>query len=247
MLDTLRNFQFDLANQSTTQPALLPFPKDRTYIDSPVDERLRRLIARLQQDFTAHKGPPEYLLATDEAHYRQILFKIGLDATNLDAAALYVYGPHILVLGPNVVALLDDHDARARLAGLRIVTHEWFHAMRASPNRVFGLEEGGAELFADRTTRTLTGIGGELRRIQKYTNLVSGVEALGEAARGHGNAYHWMMPSRTEKDIAGWCRREFLALGLEEQDTESLVEYDERSSGSWGSLVQEALRRRRKS
>ncbi|EYB68926.1 hypothetical protein DEIPH_ctg013orf0032 [Deinococcus phoenicis] len=234
----------EAAHPSTTPPESLPRPNIRTYVDGPLERRLARVLDRLHTDHPPTRGRPQFFIARSADELGQFINVLRLDPNEArKAAALYAYDAHAVVISPQLRDLLDHPDDRYRLAGLRYMAHEWWHVMRVDRQRVYGLEEGGAELFADRVTRVLTGVPGELRRIQEYAGLASGAELLGEAARGPGNALAWVLASREQADVGAWFAAQLKELGVPGDDIAVISSYNGHTPGSWVQLVQQALRR----
>lgn len=234
----------DPAHPHTTAVEAVPLPAHdrRTYLDGPLPERLGRLVERLILEYTPSRGRPLLLLATTDTTFKAICaeLKVPYDLAR-GTTAFYAWGPHAVVATPGLVAMLDHQDVRARLCGLRFLLHEWWHAMRTDRQRVYGLEEGGAELFADRLLDVLTGVDGRVRRIQAYQGLATGVMLLGERCRGVGTALAWALGSRSATDVGAWLTQEVARLGVERRDSDPIIQYSEDTSGSWAQLVQNIL------
>lgn len=225
----------------TTPTADLPLPKKRTYIDGPTDERIERILDKLQSDYPSPKQPA-HKLCYQEEDWQETKRLIRMRPEE-GAAAVYVRSADIIAISHTVTRLLDSRDPRERLAGTRYLIHKWFHAMRTDDRRVYPLEEGGAELFADRITRQLTGIDGKLRRIQPYAGFTKGVVLLGEESLGRERALHWVKQSRVVDNIREWLKTELSALGLEDTDIRPILDYDENSKDSWPKLIEQAMKR----
>ncbi|BDP43271.1 hypothetical protein DAETH_32400 (plasmid) [Deinococcus aetherius] len=234
----------DRANANTTAIEDVPLPRHdyRTYLDGPLDERLARLVTRLSQEHRPGRGVPQLLVAPDDQVLRAVcsVLRVAYDDARV-TTTFYVWPAHAIVVTPGLTAMLNHPDVRSRLCGLRFLLHEWWHALRTDRQRVYGLEEGGAELFADRMLETLTGVDGSLRRIQVYRGLVTGVLRLGERRRGTGAALAWAWESRTTPDVKAWLTGELTALGVNHPDIAPIIGYSETTGGSWAQLVEQAL------
>lgn len=234
--------RFDLANEVTTPIDRLPMPTIQTHLDGPLKERLTKLFEKLQADYPAPR-PIEPITASTESQWTKVKVILKIP-TNEQATAVYVHSEGIIAFGPTATHLLDHRHISGRLAGTRYAIHEWFHAMRIDRNRIYPLEEGGAELFADRVTRLLTGVDGSLRRIQTYAGFARGVTLLGEAVEGPNRALYWALESRRATDLRAWFTAEMEKIGMQVDDIQALMDYDIDSSGNWYTLVDRALRRR---
>lgn len=236
----------DRANAHTTAIEDVPLPRHdyRTYLDGPLDERLARLKSRLSQEHLPGRDVPQLLVAPNDSVLREVCaaLRVSYDEART-TTAFYAWPPHTIVVTPRLTAMLNHADVRSRLCGLRFLLHEWWHALRTDRRRVYGLEEGGAELFADRMLETLTGVDGSLRRIQAYRGLAAGVLRLGERRRGTGAALAWAWDSRTTADVTAWLTSELTTLGVHHRDIAPIIEYSEDTSGSWAQLVEQALPR----
>lgn len=233
---------YESSNEVTTPIDQLPMPSNRMYLDGPVKERLERLQTYLQQAYPSAR-PTDMVTAPTDQQWLAIKATLGIPADE-EATAVYVRSADLIAFGPSATQLLDHQDVRGRLAGLRYALHEWFHPMRTDDGRVYALEEGGAELFADRITRTLTGVDGALRRIQPYSGFAKGVTALGEAVSGPDRALYWILESRKAPDMHAWFEQEMKGIGMQPEDIQTLMDYDVRTGGSWLQLVNQALKRR---
>lgn len=231
----------DPSNEVTTPIINLPLPKKRTYIDGPTDERMERILDKLQSDYPSPRKPA-HKLCYQEEDWQEAKRLIRMRPEE-GAAAVYVRSANIIAISYKVTRLLDSRDARERLAGTRYLIHEWFHAMRTDDHRIYPLEEGGAELFADRITRQLTGIDGSLRRIQPYAGFAKGVVLLGEARLGANRALYWARQSRDADNMQEWLRAEMSALGMKDADITLILDYNEASRGSWLRFIKQALER----
>ena len=242
-LDAAPRNMLQPAHPSTTPPENLPMPSKRDWLDGPLEARLDRLFADLQQRHLAARGPAPYFLAQDEKELSAIINLLKVDPKEARASlAFYAPRAHAIVVTPKLREMLDSTDIRHRLAGTRYVLHEYWHAMRPLGPTHIPLEEGGAELFADALLERYTGVNGKLRRIQLYAGFATAVEQMGEAAAGAGNALQWVLASRSTPDTATWLRVELRKLQAPETEVEAVVAYNSVQRGVWTRLVDAALR-----
>ena len=187
----------------------VPEPKRTQLLTGTLETRVQFAAAYLR---SRHPSAPErgkvgITVCRTDAELRQYCQEQGLAYHRVsDADAVYVYDLHAIVIRPRMAQLLNSQDGREWAAGVYLLAHEWFHAMRRPEEPFNPLEEGGAEVFAARVAEQMTGTTHPSLAVHAYRYQRLGVLRLGQAALGQGRASQWAEQSRVSGDQQQWMK-----------------------------------------
>jgi hypothetical protein len=145
-----------------------------------------------------------------------------------------------IALMPETMANIRSHRVEDRLSALKTITHEWWHAMRASRSRFTPFEEGAADLFSEIVIRQKTGAKIELKH--SYTPLKQGVELLKNQLGDE-----WFMASRSAPNAKQYLRETLKKAGYPKEKIDLVLSEDikvDRASNQeiWLERVQNLLK-----
>jgi hypothetical protein len=126
-----------------------------------------------------------------------------------------------------------------RARGAKSIAHDVWHAMRDDYDTYFvPFEEGGAEWFALRALKDMTGVTNAFETAN-YRPWLEGVRLLVDVL-----GPTWLFQSRAVPDITAWFRLSMVDAGFTPNAVQQLLKYDAADSGSWLTAVQAAIRQR---
>lgn len=224
----------------------LTAPQRTHLMQGDLRTRVSALVNYLRRHYPtpAGRGKATVLLFKTDARLRGYCQQEDVPYAEIrDAGAVYLHDLHVILVRPGTVNLLDSRKSQEWAVGVRYVAHEWFHAMREQSGRFRPLEEGGAEVFANHVSYRVTGVQNARLNLLTYAEYRQGVERMGEAARGSGQAAEWAMASRRKPQVA-WLRSELEKLRLNPQQVARILEYDDAKPNLWLSAVNNAVKRK---
>lgn len=181
------------------------------------------------------RNPPAPKLYSDfETYRREVLAAInandarrglsGIEYTRLPVGySSWMQGGQIY-LHPEIHEALSGRDVYERARGVRVLAHEWWHAVRvAAPETCPRLEEGLAELFAQEFCRQQFGV--PLSGPDSYKPFLAKATraalSLGDDNLGRG--LRVLAGSRSVPDLTAWLETELGKAGLSPEEIRNLL------------------------
>jgi hypothetical protein len=122
-----------------------------------------------------------------------------------DTAKGITYQGDIAIM-QKTVQRIRSGSVEERIAAMKTITHEWWHAMRSTTNKFSPFEEGSADLFSEIVIREKTGATIDLKH--SYKGLKEGAELLRNEF-GHD----WFLASRNTPNAKQYLRKTFEEAG----------------------------------
>lgn len=176
--------------------------------------------------------PEQPILIKDASKIDEAMKRLGLRNDIEPSEVPFIRGLHHqgrFALFPSVVEELSHSELIRRAAAVRTVCHEFFHALRESPNRCTprNLEEGLADLFADMMCEKL--LGDSLAEYGSYPELREGAERLC-VLLGQGDfdaGWTVFLESRPIPNMYGYVLGALENCGLNPHDAAHVLDYND--------------------
>jgi hypothetical protein len=124
-----------------------------------------------------------------------------------------------IALMPETMKNIHSHRIEDRLAAMKTITHEWWHAMRSSKSRFTPFEEGAADLFSEMVIHKK--IGAKIELNHSYESLKKGVSLLKNELGDE-----WFFGSRNAPDATAYLRKTLKEAGYPSSKIELVLRND---------------------
>lgn len=210
-------------------------PRDGTLRFTRPEKIVESAVTALRRRNLPGRTPPSPKLYADlEAYRRDVLAAIEANDLRLGrkgkmySALPFGYSSWMqggqIYLHPSLYEALTSRDIYSRARAVRVVAHEWWHAIRRSPPESCPpLEEGLAELFAEQFT--LRRFGAALSGPESYRAVLDKATRVATLL-GQGNLAKGMRrlaESREAENLLKWLRNELEQVGLTGPEIENLL------------------------
>jgi len=234
-------------------PSVLDQPKDLSQVPPPLrrvllpsgfERRMQFAVAYLESHHPPVRGVRPRVTFPSRQELEAFCEVYGGYAEALMENVAFYHAPtHTIYCMGQMSKYMSSTQEGEWVAGIHLLAHEWFHSLRRSEDHYLPLEEGGAEVFAAKVGREMTGIDHPALRVALYQPFAEGITLMGARLHPVGKPFSWMMASRQAGiSVRHWMKTQFTRLHFSGVGLDNLMRYDGvKHASQWLRTVQAEL------